>query len=64
MTSNDFAVSAHAPDCDSIEQSQIRLGLPRAHEAWLAQKRAELDTCERYLAHKIGIYTDNLGETS
>ncbi|MEN8895796.1 MAG: MerR family transcriptional regulator [Yoonia sp.] len=59
-----FAVSAHAPDSDSIAQSQMRLDLLRPHEARLARKRADLDACERYPAHKIGIYTDILGETS
>lgn len=59
-----FAQSAHAPDCDSIQQCQMRLGLLRTHEARLAQKRADLEACDAYLAHKIGIYTDLLGENS
>jgi DNA-binding transcriptional MerR regulator len=55
-----FAVSAHAPDCDTPTRQAERLALLEAHADTLAQRQAELETCKGYLQHKITIYRTSL----
>lgn len=52
-----FATSAHALDCDSTEQREIRLAILQDHQTVLAKKRDELNTCEAFLTYKISVYT-------
>ena len=58
-----FAVSAHAPDAETTSQQAKRLKILQNHAETLAQRKAELDACDAYLRHKIGIYTSLLETT-
>lgn len=55
-----FAVSAHADDCDAPEQRAIRLSLLQRHAVTLAHRQAELEACKHFLDHKINMYRTSL----
>ncbi|MEN0086855.1 MAG: MerR family transcriptional regulator [Pseudomonadota bacterium] len=47
-----FAVSVHSGTKDTSERYAILL----RHRTVLAQRRRELEACERYLEHKLSVY--------
>lgn len=55
-----FAMSAHAPDCDTTAKQAERLSLLEEHAVTLSQRQAELELCKTYLQHKITIYRTSL----
>lgn len=51
-----FARSAHGPAPDARAEQVKRRDILAAHARRLDAKRAEIDACAAYLAHKIAVY--------
>lgn len=58
-----FAQSAHAVDANAPHHQRQRLTLLQSHADRLARQQADLAACQKYLTHKISIYSSEL-ETS
>ncbi|MEO0636453.1 MAG: MerR family transcriptional regulator [Pseudomonadota bacterium] len=54
-----FAVSVHSGTTDTSERYAILL----RHRTVLAQRRRELEACERYLDHKLSVYAPQQEKT-
>ncbi len=55
-----FSLSVHGAASESGAAQAERLALLKAHQARLAEQRAELDACEAYLKMKISVYTQGI----
>lgn len=58
-----FAVLVHTTDAAVPSVAEERLVILRMHADRLAQRRREVEACQAFLDHKIGVYS-NLGKVT
>lgn len=56
-----FAMLVHTTDATTAGAVAERLAILHHHAERLAERRREVEACQAFLDHKIGVYSDTIG---